>query len=171
MFFGRFEGALQFVRNQIIIQTEVYRGMGSIHAFWNQIAMEWLHCEPKNVGTVFVVVYVFIAILASFLVKDVWKKVFLLSSIMIVAPFWSGRYVGIYLVVPLVLFIRQKQNGMINYVFAGRFACMFLLFTYTRGGVTRLLATNLPSAIEYSAIYIMNIILMIEAICNLCKKG
>mgnify|MGYP006993777595 FL=1 len=134
MFFGRFEGALQFVRNQIIIQTEVYRGMGSIHAFWNQIAMEWLHCEPKNVGTVFVVVYVFIAILASFLVKDVWKKVFLLSSIMIVAPFWSGGYVGIYLVVPLVLFIRQKQNGMINYVYAGLFACMFLLFTYTRGG-------------------------------------
>ena len=47
---------------------------------------------------------------------------------------------------------------------------VFTIYIY-QGGVTRLLATNLPSAIEYSAIYIMNIILMIEAICNLCKKG
>lgn len=169
--FGGFAGALQFVRNQIIIQTEVYRGMGSIHAFWNQIAMEWLHCEPKNVGTVFVVLYVLIAVLTSLLVKEVWKKIFLLSSIMIVAPFWSGRYTGIYLLVPLVLFIRQKRNGMINYVYAGLFACMFLLLTYNPGELTRLLATNFPSAIEYSAICIMNLILMIEAICNLCKKG
>lgn len=169
LFFGGVEGFVQFVSNQTIIQSGNYMGMGSIRAFWN-LTTEWFHLGIKeDFGIIIVIGYVILAIFASVLVKDYWKKNFLLSSIMILGPFWSGRYTAIYLTLPLILFLSKKLYETLDYLFAFLFACMFLFLTYNNIEIASIMATNLPSALEYSALYLMNIILIAEAIIRFSK--
>lgn len=160
--FGGVEGLAQFVKNQMTIQT-AGSGLGSIYALWNLITKSWLHMELQG-GGVAVVVYLMLAFVGSIFATDFWKKVFLLASIMVVAPFWSGRYTPIYMAIPLILFFKEKRQNAMDYIYAILFAGMFLFLTYNHTGIAGIFGTNLPAVITYLAIYAMNVLLIIEAI-------
>ncbi len=138
-------------------------GLGSIYALWNLITRSWLHMEIQG-GRVAVVVYLMLALVGSVFATDFWKKTFMLSSIMVVAPFWSGRYTPIYMVIPLILFFKEKRQNTMDYIYAILFAGMFLFLTYNHAGIAGIFGTNLSATITYLAIYAMNILLITEAI-------
>lgn len=169
VFFGGADGFLQFFQNQSAVQLGDYRGMGSILSFWNITAVDHLHLG-KSAGIMMDILYVLIAIPGSALVKELWKKTLLLSSIMILAPFWSGRYTAIYLVIPLILFLAKEQYKTVDYLYAFLFACMFLFLTYTNAKVAETTSVQLPFLIEYSSLYLMNILLIAEAVTGFIKK-
>lgn len=169
LFFGGTEGFLQFFRNQATVQLGDYRGMGSILSFWNLTAVEHLHLG-KNLGIMIDIVYVLAALLGCALAEEPWKKTVLLSSIMVLAPFWSGRYTLIYLVIPLVLFLSKKQYKTMDHLYTVLFACMFLFLTYNNMKVMEITTTSLPSLIEYSALYIMNTLLIAEAVIGFINR-
>lgn len=169
LFFGGVDGFLQFLKNQSAVQLGEYRGMGSILSFWNTTAVDHLHLG-KGPGIVIDILFVLIALLASALINEFWKKTLLLSSIMILAPFWSGRYTGIYLVIPLILFLAKEQYKTVDYLYAFLFACMFLFLTYTNTKIAETTSVQLPFLIEYSSLYLMNILLIAEAVIGFIKK-
>lgn len=90
---------IQFVRNQMTVQAN-QSGIGSVGAFWNLLT-------GKQSGTIAAAGYLVLAVAGCALAQDLWKKVFLLSSIMVVAPLWSGRYTTIYMIIPLILFLEK----------------------------------------------------------------
>lgn len=156
-FFGGSQGLMQFIRNQMIIQSDRV-GTASVGAFWNLLT------GMRN-GEIAAVGYLILAVLGCVLARDMWKKIFLLSSIMVIAPLWSGRYTTIYMVIPLILYFRESRKGVINYVYTFLFACMFLLVAFSSTTVPEHLRVFCsPSAIERIAIYVMNIVLIAEAV-------
>lgn len=155
-FFGGKEGMIQFVRNQMTIQA-VGNGIGTVGAFWNLLT------ETQN-GWVAVAGYLILIVAGCILTKDLWKRVCLLSSVMVVAPFWSGRYTTIYMVIPLILFFRESGQKVIDYIYAGLFACMFLLIAYSNTVISDYAHTYLPIVVERMAIYAMNIMVIAGAL-------
>lgn len=61
-------------------------------------------------GRVIAVLFFCSACLCTFFQKCLWKKMVLLSGIMIFFPTWSGSYTLVYLVLPLLLFIGEGKN-------------------------------------------------------------
>ncbi len=161
-FFGGRQGMIQFVRNQMTVQAN-QSGIGSVGAFWNLLT-------GKQSGTIAAAGYLVLAVAGCALAQDLWKKVFLLSSIMVVAPLWSGRYTTIYMIIPLILFFRESRQERINYIYAVLFACIFLFAVYNTAGALDCFHTNLPYAIERMSIYIMNIMVIAGALIQYVKS-
>jgi len=151
-FFGGGQGMIQFFKNQMIIQAN-RSSIGSVGAFWNLLT------GTQN-GKIAVAVYLILTVTGCVLAKDLWKKVFLLSSIMVVAPLWSGRYTTIYMIIPLILFFKESRQEIIDYIYAILFACMFLFIAYSNTAASDYFHIYLPSVIERMAIYIMNVMII-----------
>ena len=64
--------------------------------------------------------------------KVLWKKMVLLSGIMIFFPVWSGSYTLIYLTLPLVLFLAEKKEEVTGFdiLYQVFFACVFTILLW-----------------------------------------
>lgn len=155
-FFGGRQGLVQFIRNQMIIQAD-RSNIGSVGAFWNLLT-------GTQSGKIAVVGYLILAAAGCIVAKDLWKKMLLLSSIMVVAPPWSGRYTTIYMIIPLILFFRENHQEALDYIYAALFACMFLFIAYNSTAVSDRFYLWLPTVIERMAIYTMNVIIIAGAL-------
>lgn len=155
-FFGGTRGMVCFFKNQVAIQVG-QSSVGSVGALWN------LLFGAQN-GVIVAVIYLALAVAGCVLAKDLWKKTLLLSSIMVVAPLWSGRYTTIYMAIPLILFFRENHRKVMDYIYAALFACMFLLVTHNTATLSNYFHLWYPSAIERIAIYIMDIIVIAEGV-------
>lgn len=163
-FFGGSQGLMQFIRNQMIIQSDKV-GIGSVGALWNLLT------GMRN-GEIAAVGYLILAVLGCVLTRDMWKKIFLLSSIMVIAPLWSGRYTTIYMIIPLILYFKESRKKVIDYVYTFLFACMFLFVAFSSTTAPeRLRVFCSPSAIERMAIYVMNIVLIAEVVIQRMKTN
>lgn len=62
-------------------------------------------------GSVASVLFFLLSCVCVLLQRELWKKMALLSGIMILFPVWSGSYTIIYLTLPLVLFLGEEHGG------------------------------------------------------------
>ena len=147
----------------MIIQVE-RSNIGTVGAFWNLLT-------GTQSGKIAVVGYLILSIAGCILAKDLGKKVVLLSSIMVVAPLWSGRYTTIYMIIPLILFFRENHQEVIDYIYAVLFACMFLFIAYNSTAVSDRFYLWLPTVIERMAIYAMNVIIIAGALIRTVASG
>lgn len=163
-FFGGWPGLTQFFRNQMIIQSDK-SGIGSVGALWNLLT------GTQN-GEIAAGVYFILAALACVMAEELWKKAFFLSSMMVIAPLWSGRYTTIYMVIPLILYFRDEHREIIDYIYAFLFAGMFLFAVFTSTRVPERLQMFLaPSAIDRMAIYLMNILILATESARYAKRA
>ena len=64
-----------------------------------------------------------LAVLLSFFLKSPWKTAMLLTCALIATPVNSALYCGVYLFVPVVLFLNEKKHTAFDWVYT----CLFIL--------------------------------------------
>ena len=169
LFFGGFEGIRLFFSNQMSVQNMGYSGLNSIKALCRYVSN-----VPQTAANILVIVYFLLAAGAAFFGRDLWKKVYLLSSIMVLCPFWSGDYTLIYFVIPLILFlvdVSDRNNlSAPDYAYAVLFAAIFSFFTITSETVSNSTGLGTIVIVEYVPVYIMSILLIIDGISAGARK-
>ncbi len=161
VFFGGIHGLFQMLQNQRELHSQVYYGWKSIQSTWNQIDNRFLHLNLQIVGRLLTAMYAIFAVVGVWLAQDVWKKLFLLCSIMVIVPFWAGSYTPFYLIIPLIYFLTEKRNHRADYVYAILFAGIFCFFVWNTPFITKITG-DLSFAVRYASIYCMSLLLMIE---------
>ena len=166
--FGGAQGFIQLMTNQLGLQNGAYYDLRSIKSIFNFI-MGKIGVEPnQTVSSILVFIYLILSMGGIVVHKTLWKKLCLLVSIMILCPTWSCFYTLSYLIIPLVYFLLHIENGWSKYdfIYAVLFAVIFSLWT-VEPGVT---SNSLAETLQYPAVYILNFILIGEAIHEFLKN-
>jgi lysylphosphatidylglycerol synthetase-like protein (DUF2156 family) len=166
-FFGGVDGMMAFFNNQKIIQEDyIAGGCTSIKTMWIKIATDRLNLSSQFdfIGNVLVVIFIVMAIVGAVFTCSQWKRVFLLSAIMVVGPFWSGFYTVIYMCIPLILFVKEEQKSKLDYMYAVGFAAIFSFLTFNPQNFTGLTGGRLGRLVIYGFLYIMTFQIIGEAI-------
>ena len=153
IFFGGIHGLLQMLQNQREVHSNIQYGWKSIQSVWNQIDSRFLHWNLQMVGKVLTAVYAVAAMTGIWVLRDTWKRLFLLCSMMIIVPFWSGSYVPVYLAIPLIYFLCEKRGKRMDYIYAVLFAGIFSLFVWNTPSIT-----NMTGDISFAIRYIYQFI-------------
>ncbi len=171
VFFGGFDGLRQFVENQATIQRGgAGAGPACISAFLNYIGQFAGISVSTGTAVICTMLYFGVAVLAAFVADDLWKKTFMLSSIMILCPFWSGRYTRIYMMLPLLFFLAEPhEKTKLQYVYAVMFALLFCFCPVNISHISSIIKVGWPDFVSYSAIYIINILIIWEAVKKMIK--
>lgn len=168
VFFGGFAGLHQFIENSLAVQISGASGFACLKSFITYFSdIRGLNISDTFLNLI-VALYFLLALGAVYAAETMWKKTFLLCSIMILCPFWSGSYTHIYLALPLVLFVAgqdsKKKNAFhfTDYIYAVLFACTFSFFTLASNRVAYITGQDLPTLVRYLPIYIMNFLMLCE---------
>lgn len=169
-FFGGVEGFRTFLSNQQFVQSGVGAGFSSIKALYYYIIrkMNLMPSRADAIGTLCAVIYFVLAVSASYAHTVMWKRVYLLISIMILCPFWSGNYTLILMSVPLLLFMSDMTGenafSKINILYAVLFALMFSFCTFSVKTIENVFGLSFAVIITYLPIYIIDILLIADGI-------
>lgn len=115
IFFGGFEGFIQFLKNQTAVQDGdyafVYNSIKSIVSYILKVITHGKVHLPDTLATFLQISFVAVNFIAFFNKKlSRWESVTLLSSIMVFGPSWSGVYTSIYFVIPLAMFFAENSQ-------------------------------------------------------------
>ena len=168
IFFGGLHGLFQMLKNQQQLHSVVYYGWRNIQAVWNQMDNRFLMMNMPIIGKILAGLYAVIAMTGGWILEDKWKRLFLLCSIMIVVPSWSGSYTIIYLVLPLAYFLSGMREQKTDYVYATLFAMMFSFFVWNTPTITNLTG-DLSWVFRYVPVYMMGVMLAVETIITGCR--
>lgn len=104
--------------------------------------------------------------------KSKWRSAALLTGTMILFPMWSGTYTVAYMCIPLVLFLREKEDGyeVLDYVYAALFAGIFSLIVAFSKFTMEYLFSTLTIVVRYISLYLMMGILLIQEITIWIRK-
>lgn len=170
VFFGGFHGLLQMLENQVQLHTgSLYYGWRSIRCTWNQIDDKFLHFNLPVIGTMINGFYAITALIAFWVSSVEWKRLYLLCSLMVVVPFWSGYYTPIYFTVPLIMFLCGERKNKSDYFYALLFVGMFCFFTWNTPMITHITG-DLSYVVRYVSIYGMCFLLAVEGIWETGRK-
>lgn len=170
LFFGGFDALLQFLKNQELVQElesvdqiSLQSIRTAVHYFSDKFTG-----NPRNLESIEQIVpFLFAGVNALFVLSKktaLWEKVFLLCSIMVFFPAWSGSYTPIYFVIPMLLFLHERKESfavrgkdiyscVIGVCFALAFSMIFLV---TSKG-------ERFSDLSYLALYAINAMILVRA--------
>lgn len=178
-FFRGIAGVKLFLENQGVIQFDAPESFQSIMGWGRFFAAKW-GLGDINIKVIYAVMIVFFALaaLALAVLKENWKKYFLVSALMIILPLWSSSYTRFYMLVPLVYFLREKNSAGKRgeaIVFSVLYAVMFFFWTYVDmpGAFLNRIHEWLPCLAIYTGFVIIVIQGMIQGIKRIAgqKKG
>lgn len=173
LFLGGFPAVVRFTLNQFYVQISNY-------ADYNIIAL----C--KLIGNLFfgsandfsfiafaiTIFYLACTVFVLFYSNQAkWKNFMLLCSIMIIVPSWSGDYVAIFMVLPLLYFFKELNYSYLkteDCIFATLFGLIFLMFVWNID-ILKDNGYNLGSLLRYLAIYMFNIMILTTGIISSFK--
>lgn len=171
--FGGWNALMQFMENQLAVQSGNYPGGGNALIGIRSIGMCVSLFADKHLNTTLsmttvmavTILWTLLLLLCCLCADAYWKKVFSLVSIMTTVPLWSGGYVKSYYLIPLVLFFRtNSDHKVLEALYTVLFSCIFLFMMYSNPVFETVLNTDMPSAITYLAIYAFSIILIIQSL-------
>jgi len=170
LFFGGFHGLLQMLRNQAELHTGyLYYGWRSIQCTWNQIDKKFLHFNVPIIGKILSVLYAIMGLIAFWVTSVEWKRLYLLCSLMVVVPLWSGHYTSIYFSIALICFLCGERKNKMDYLYALLFAGMFCFFTWNTPAITNITG-DISFTVRYVAIYGMCFLLVAEEMWKMSRK-
>lgn len=163
IFFGGLHGLMQMFRNQLRLHSIVYYGWRNIQEVWNKLDKEFLFLNIPVIGKVMTGIYAVIAMTGAWILDDIWKRLFLLCSFIIIVPSWSGSYTMIYLVIPLIYFLCGERNKRSDYLYAVLFAGIFCFFTWNTPSITQITG-DISWLVRYMSVYVASLILIMETV-------
>ena len=175
IFFGGFAGLYQFVLNQLQIQDIPYVSFQSVKAAIRYIS----YGITKDIYALDILASVaqisFIVInILTFFSKHIskWEKIFLICSIMVFAPLWSGGYTSVFFVIPMAMFFGEHSSlsdlrgGEKAYTVAIT-VCFAVLFSLNMFVLPNGFALRTVNCIP---MYVINIMIFCKAIFRALKR-
>ena len=163
-FFGGIDGLLQFFKNQFQIQTS-HTGI-EIWTF-NSLFCYISHTAPDILWTKILTLLIGAVILVVFLLAPLekWEQFFLLVSIIVLIPLWSGPYTLSYFALPLLTFINQLSSS--QNITAGKRSLhwlylIFFAFLFSSSTFLELLGDGKTTFIKYCSLYFALLVLIIS---------
>jgi len=172
-YFGGTEGLTQFFKNQIELQKHVMMSSHDIPLFLYSLGKDFGIELFKNwtfmIGAS--LCYLTVSFWAVTGHREPWKRIMLLTGVMILCPAWSAEYTLAYNVVPLVFFAAglKGQDKFTDYFFSICFACIMSFFLI--GNNPKMPEFTRTETINYAGMYILNIYLIIEGVYLFFRNG
>ncbi len=163
IFFGGIDGFIQMLLNQKELHSLLYYGWRNIQATWNKLDSQFLHLNLPIIGKILTWLYAVIAMIGMWILQDTWKRLFMLCSLMVIVPYWSGSYTVIYLVIPLLYFLCGGHRKGIDYVYAVLFVGMFCFFVWNTPVITNITG-DLSWVVRYLSVYSISFLLVLETL-------
>lgn len=124
LFFGSDYGALYWIKNIIRFSSDKnasnsFIGVNSVKSIY-YIIMTIFHRIGELspiINLIFVVVPVFICLLAIFVLPKKWQKVFAVVIMMLNIPGCSGHYSLVFLLIPMLMMMFEKQIYLKDYLY------------------------------------------------------
>lgn len=122
-------------------------------------------------GQLFSVLFLLISCVLTLLQRVLWKRLVLLSGIMILFPVWSGSYTLIYLALPLVLFIggwkeERKETPKLLLLYQIWFACIFTMVLWNPSWSMRIFNADFPYTIRALGAWGLILTVMADTVCR-----
>lgn len=170
VFFGGSHGLVRMLKNQAQLHAGIsYYSWKSIRSTWNQIDFKFLHFHMPVIGTILTICYAAVAFTVAWLTKVEWKRLYLLCSLMVIVPAWSGSYTPIYFSIPLILFLCGERKEKNDYMYALLFAGMFCFFVWNTPAITNITG-DISYVVRYLSIYGMCFLLVVEGMLQTGKE-
>lgn len=109
--------------------------------------------------------------------KELWKKMVLLSGIMIFFPVWSGAYTIIYMTLPLVLFLKDGGDayrsgaGLTDILYQVFFACIFTMLLWNTQGLENFFHSDFSYSIRAIGCWGLVLTVMAETLFSRKQRG
>ncbi|MCR4925234.1 MAG: DUF2029 domain-containing protein [Clostridiales bacterium] len=129
--------------------------------------------SKSGMVVVFKVLCVFLCVFSFVFNERSWKKLASASLLCMYVPDFSGFYLLIYFIIPLLFFINEKENNKIDYVYACLFAIIttfFIIPFKLEGGIYYNIITGSFIVISL-CVFLFLMLLFFDAICNVARKG
>jgi len=125
-FFGGINGIKQFISNQKTLQESGVSTNNVLFLITRSTAD-----IPFPQGRYAILCLIFlIMIFILFLVNEEWKRGYILASLMIILPRWSEHYTRFFMLIPLVLYMKNEEaenarckDVIFQILFGGMFCC------------------------------------------------
>ena len=127
-----FRSGIQLIRN---IQSNL-----TTYSRWSGLTMEaCLRSAGVRLSDTVVIIMKYLIcgflVFGSFMVKDKWKKVMMISLVLVTAPSHSGNYCMLYMIPSFVLFMNEKEHKAIDWL-------TFILILFTLQPYLNVINTN-----------------------------
>ncbi len=159
LWFGGLEGFGRFLQNQREIQASMRSDyFTSIPSIASYLAAEfgWDAGVALPVGKAVAGVFGVLLAAGIWLQKKLWLRVMLMVSLFTLVPGWSAEYMGIYMVLPFILFYCDDQAGRWQRLYAALFAGVFILLPFGAPFATHTtLSWNM--LVSFAALYALSI--------------
>ncbi|MGN0515771.1 glycosyltransferase 87 family protein [Eubacterium sp.] len=121
IFTGGIDGIVTFFKNQMAVHTGW--GANSVVSLYSFLV--YLDFSRKFALVADAVLLV-VLIAFSFICKEKWKRYYLLISVMLLCPLWSGRYTICMILVPFLVFIiEEKSVTLYSIIYTVLFSLLF----------------------------------------------
>lgn len=166
LFFGGFEGFTAFLANQQTIQSTAGSGFGSIHSVILWIG-EKTGTDLSILSSVLPIAVGGLLIFLTVISKERWVRLFFLTCIMTLVPFWSGSYTRILFAVPLAVFLSDEERSAekksaFGTAAALAFGLIFSLFTMAPLRFTSVFQDTPATVVREAGIFVFMVFLMVR---------
>lgn len=121
LFTGGIDGIVTFFKNQMAVHTGW--GANSVVSLYSFLV--YIDFSEKFALAADAVLFV-VLIAFSFICKEKWKRYYLLISVMLLCPLWSGRYTVCMMLVPFLTFIlEEKKMSLYSIIYTVLFSLLF----------------------------------------------
>ncbi len=174
IFFGGVPAFIQLLKNLADVASNYYRDGESFigiqsccRFFWSRLLGTDIAPAAEVLFLLISAAYFILAVTATCILTEEWKRLFMLTSIMVLCPSWSGTYTRIYFAIPFIAFMFHTQASRSSVLYAILFAGIFSL-SYFPDDMPVL--GKLDSIILFLPIYAISIGLGIETVAKLSRR-
>lgn len=132
VFFEGIQGLRQMFENQMFLHTN-----SSLDGCINIAALVSCFTDSRAIMQGISLAGLAVLIVAFLIQKSMWKRLLILSLMMVVVPVWSGCYTVSYLVIPLIFFIKERSTSFAaaDAFYSLMFALTFSIFQFPVGNI------------------------------------
>jgi hypothetical protein len=147
------------------LQTDAYLFDGAFYRFGLiPVGIYFGLPKPQLYAALYLGFALFVlAIAQSFSMKKTWKRVLLLSCAMVLTPPWSAFYCGLYLFIPIVLFLNEEEHALSDWIYLILILLVLNPFQINNGNIP------ISSLISNISLIVLYLFLCIESLTSTIK--
>ena len=158
-FKGGFSNLSQLLMN-IDLSTQSFKFLSPLYRFGWAAQYLWANTNPTQIDKWILIgnVLMVFSVALCLGLKKPWKTVMFLTCALIASPVNSAYYCGIYLLVPVVLFLNEKEHELLDWLYVVLFAAILNPYQFAMD--------SLPQTVHIAntALLILYLLLLLEAV-------
>ena len=128
IFIGGIDGFNTFLENQILVQKT-----------WGELSPNGIYSNliilglSEKISEIMIYILGGLSLIMAYVCNDNWKKLFMLSFIMVMCPMWSGAYTPALFTIPFLYLLSKKDyiENKLDFIYTALFSLMFTSSCFT----------------------------------------